>query len=195
LNPGELIQVGIARLDELGRAVVRKGLDMTIHNQARRPAVSPASFVDTTSDPPGPRSSPSRRLQRFTTCVGGFYLVMGGINIGLSIGRPGVYAAFADAALFDWVRDTWQTVFMAHPAVWAALLGGGEVLVGIALLSGRRWSMAGYLAVILFHLALMLFGWGVWLWAAPVLAVVVPSARAWARSLRRHHMCVSSRAA
>ncbi|HEY8789187.1 MAG TPA: hypothetical protein VIM10_08680 [Actinopolymorphaceae bacterium] len=127
--------------------------------------------------------------------LGGFYLVMGGITIGLSIRRPGIYAAFADAAQFDWVRDTWQAVSMAHPATWAALLGAGELQVGVALLSGRRWSMAGYVAVILFHLAPMLFGWGVWLWVAPVLAVVVPSARAWARSLRGHRIGVSSRAA
>lgn len=129
--------------------------------------------------------SPSPRLQRFTKCVGGFYLVMGGINIGLSIGRPTIYSGFADGALFSWVQDAWQTVFMADPAVWAALLGAGELLVGVALLSGRRWAMAGYVAVIAFHLALMFFGWGVWLWAVPVLAAVVPSARAWSRSLRR----------
>ena len=76
-------------------------------------------------------------------------------------------------------------------AVIAALLGGGEVLVGVALLSGRRWSMAGYIAVIAFHMALMLFGWGVWLWAVPVLAAVVPSARVWARTLRHTRMRVS----
>lgn len=162
---------------------------MTIHDQTRELGTSQESSDSATRD--ARSSAPSRRLQRFTKCVGGFYLVMGGINIGLSIGRPAIYSAFADAALFGWVHDAWQTVFMAHPAVWAALLGGGEVLVGVALLSGRRWSMAGYIAVIAFHMALMLFGWGVWLWAVPVLAAVVPSARVWARTLRHTRMRVS----
>lgn len=129
---------------------------------------------------------PTARLQRFTKCVGGFYLVTGGINIGLAIGRPAIYSAFADSALFSWVHGAWQSVFMGNPALWAALLGAGELLVGVALLAGRRWTLAGYVAVIAFHLALMLFGWGIWLWAVPVLAAVVPSARAWSRTLRRN---------
>jgi hypothetical protein len=32
--------------------------------------------------------------------------------------------------------------------------------------------------VIVFHLALMLFGWGFWLWSAPALALIVPLALA-----------------
>lgn len=65
------------------------------------------------------------------------------------------------------------------------MLGLGEVLVGIALLTGGRWSLLGYGGVIAFHLALLLFGWGVWLWAVPVLVVVVPAARAYLLALRR----------
>jgi hypothetical protein len=126
----------------------------------------------------------SRRLNRFTTCLGGFYLTMAGINIGLSIGDPQVYRDFAQSAHFDWVGQAWQAIFMAQPAVWAALLGLGEMLIGIALLSGGRWALFGYAGVIAFHLALLLFGWGVWLWAVPVLVVVVPAARAYARALR-----------
>ena len=124
-------------------------------------------------------------LRRFTVVAGGFYLTMAGINFGLAIGNPQTYAAFADAALFDWVRQAWLDVFMAHPAVWAGLLGAGEVLVGSALLAGGRWALAGLLAVIAFHLALMIFGWGVALWAVPVLAATIPVTRAYLRALRR----------
>jgi hypothetical protein len=130
-------------------------------------------------------STVSRQLNRFTKILGGFYLTMAGINIGLSVGDPQMYKGFAHAAHFDWVGQAWQTIFMAQPAVWAALLGLGEVLVGIALLTGGRWSLLGYGGVIAFHLALLLFGWGVWLWAVPVLVVVVPAARAYLLALRR----------
>jgi hypothetical protein len=129
--------------------------------------------------------TPSPGLNRFTKVLGGFYLTMAGINIGLSIGDPQTYNGFAHAAHFDWVSSAWQSIFMAHPALWAALLGLGEVLVGIALLTGGRWSLLGYAGVIAFHLALLLFGWGVWLWAVPVLLVVVPAARAYVLALRR----------
>jgi hypothetical protein len=162
---------------------------MTVHEQER--AVTATRTISAGATTVASQSSPSPRLQRFTKCAGGFYLVMGGINVGLSIGRPSIYSGFADAALFGWVRDAWQSVFMANPAVWAGLLGGGEILIGVALLSGRRWAMAGFVAVVAFHLALMLFGWGVWLWAVPVLAVVVPSARAWARLLSRKRVRVT----
>jgi len=127
----------------------------------------------------------SGRLTRFTKILGGFYLTMAGINIGLAIGDPQRYDGFADASHFDWVSQAWQAVFMEQPAMWATLLGLGEVLLGVALLAGGRWSLLGYLGVIAFHLALLLFGWGVWLWAVPVLIVVVPAARAYLLALRR----------
>ena len=110
---------------------------------------------------------------------------MAGINFGLAVGDPQTYDSFAQAAHFDWVSQAWQTAFMAQPAMWATLLGLGEVVLGIALLAGGRWSLLGYLGVIAFHLALLLFGWGVWLWAVPVLIVVGPVARAYLLALRR----------
>lgn len=117
--------------------------------------------------------------------TGGFYLTMAGINFGLAIGNPQTYTGFADAALFNWVRQAWLDVFMAHPVMWAGLLGAGKVFVGSALLAGGRWALAGLLAVIAFHLALMLFGWGVALWFLPILAVTIPVAHAYLRAVRQ----------
>lgn len=127
----------------------------------------------------------SRPLTRFTKILGGFYLTMAGINIGLAIGDPQRYDGFAHAAHFDWVGQAWQSIFMSNPGLWAALLGAGEILIGVALLAGGRWSLFGYAGVIVFHLALLLFGWGIWLWAGPVLAVVLPVARAYTLALQR----------
>jgi hypothetical protein len=118
----------------------------------------------------------SPAVRRFTSVLGGFYLTMAGINLGLAIARPGIYAAFANAALFGWVQHAWDRIFMARPGGWAAGLAAGEILVGAALLAGRRWSVAGYGAVIAFHLALLFFGWWSWAWAVPVLTVTIPVA-------------------
>ena len=66
----------------------------------------------------------------------------------------------------------------------AGVLAAGEIAIGVALLNGGRWALAGYAAVLAFHLALLLFGWGTWLWSIPVLAVVVPVGLTYRRRLR-----------
>jgi len=53
------------------------------------------------------------------------------------------------------------------------LLALTELLVAALLMFARR---LGYLGVIAFHLALMTFGWGWWLWSLPALAFAVPAA-------------------
>ena len=95
------------------------------------------------------------------------------VHIGLALWNPDTYQHFADGALFDWVYDGWQNIFMADPRLWALLLGAGELLIAALLIFARQ---LGYLAVIAFHLALMLFGWGFWLWCVPALAFAVPAA-------------------
>lgn len=94
------------------------------------------------------------------------------VHVGLAIGSPDSYRPFADEALFGWVYDGWQNVFMAHPTVWALLLGAAEFIIAVLLVRAPR---LGYIAVVAFHLALMLFGWGFWLWCVPALAFAVPA--------------------
>jgi hypothetical protein len=96
------------------------------------------------------------------------------IHLALALTTPNSYDRFADASFFDWVRDGWQNVFMAHPTLWALLLAVAELTIAVLLVKTRR---VGYVAVILFHLALMLFGWGFWLWCVPALAFAVPATR------------------
>lgn len=109
--------------------------------------------------------------------VGGFFLVMGGVHLGLVAADPQVYDGFADHALFAFVRDGWQQIVMAEPAVYGLLLMAGEVVLGTALLVGGRAARFGWIGVITFHLLLLLFGWGVWAWSIPALAALVPLAR------------------
>ncbi|WP_157979551.1 hypothetical protein [Kribbella monticola] len=108
--------------------------------------------------------------------LAGFVLMFGlgsFVHVGLAITNPTTYRPFADAALFGWVREGWEDIFMSDPRLCALLLGAGELLVAVLLIIARR---LGYTAVILFHLALMLFGWGFWLWCIPALAFAVPAA-------------------
>jgi len=109
--------------------------------------------------------------------VGGFYLTMGGVHLGLVSADAQVYRHFADRGLFAFVRDGWQHVVMAEPAVWGLLLMAGELTLGVLLLVGGRAARWGWAGVILFQVLLMLFGFGFWLWSIPALVLLVVLAR------------------
>jgi hypothetical protein len=95
------------------------------------------------------------------------------IHVFLALAAPDSYRPFADEALFGWVYDAWQNIFMSHATLWALLLAAVELTIAVLLVKSPR---AGYVAVIAFHLALMLFGWGFWLWSVPALAFALPAA-------------------
>lgn len=118
-----------------------------------------------------------RSARRVATCLGAFFLVMAGINIGITIGDPSTYRHFADGGLFAFVRAGWRDIVMAHPAVWIGMLAAGEIAIGSAFLADRRWRRAAYAAAIGFQAALMLFGWGVWLWSVPAIALLTLAER------------------
>lgn len=109
--------------------------------------------------------------------VGGFYLTMGGVHLGLVAADAEVYRHFADEAFFAFVRDGWREVFMAAPEVWGLALMAGEIVLGTLLLVGGRAARWGWYGVIAFHLLLMLFGFGIWAWCIPALALLVWLAR------------------
>ena len=117
----------------------------------------------------------SPRLGR--TVVGGFFLVMGGVHLGLASADPQVYDGFAAQSSLGFVRDGWEHVFMAQPRVWALLLMAGEVLLGSLLLAGGRAARVGWVGVLTFHALLMLFGWWAWVYCVPALALLVLLAR------------------
>lgn len=109
--------------------------------------------------------------------VGAFYLVMAGINIGCLVTDATVYETMADGGLFAAVRSGWRDIVMAAPELWIGLVAAGEIAIGLALLLPQPWPRAGYVAAIVFHLLLMLLGWGFWLWAVPALVVLALAAR------------------
>ena len=123
------------------------------------------------------RGLPAERRHWGGPVVGGFYLSMGGVHLGLVAADPQTYRHFADAGLFAFVRDGWQDVFMVHPAVYGLLLAVGETVLGILLLVGGRAATVGWGGAVAFHLLLMLFGFGIWTWCLPALAVLIVLAR------------------
>ncbi|HET7433014.1 MAG TPA: hypothetical protein VFJ89_16010 [Nocardioides sp.] len=109
--------------------------------------------------------------------VGGFFLVMGGVHLGIVAVDPQTYAPFADHPLFPFVHDGWHGIVMAHPAFWGLCLMAGEITLGTLLLVGGRAARWGWAGVIAFHVLLMLFGVYFWVWCIPALVLLVVLAR------------------
>ena len=108
--------------------------------------------------------------------VGGFFLVTGGVHLGIVAADPDFYRPFADAALFSFVREGWADIVMARPELYGLLLMAGEIALGVCLLVGGRAARVGWAGVIAFHLLLVLFGWGFLFWVLPALAILGPLA-------------------
>jgi hypothetical protein len=124
-----------------------------------------------------PRGALARKV------VGGFYLFTGGVHLGIVAADPEFYRHFADRALFDFVSSGWQNIFMAHPAAWGLVTAAGETALGLLLLRGGRSAKLGWAGVVAFHLALMIFGWGLWVWCVPALAfLILIAGRGWKES-------------
>ena len=126
-----------------------------------------------------PRSTRRRTQPRHWggPVVGGFFLTMGGVHVGLVAADPDVYGPFADSGLFAFVREGWQDAFMPYAVPLGLLLAAAEIVLGVLLQVGGRWATVGWAGVIAFHVLLMLFGLGVWLWCLPALVALVVLAR------------------
>jgi hypothetical protein len=109
--------------------------------------------------------------------VGAFFLWTSGIHVGIVAADPVVYRHFADGSLLPGLATLWASAFMAHPAASGLVLAAGEALLAGLLLGGHRWRRVGWAGTIVFHVALMCFGWGFWLWCVPALALLVRGAR------------------
>ncbi len=109
--------------------------------------------------------------------VGCFFLFTGGVHLGMVAADTEVYRHFADGSMLPLVQDAWTDVFMAHAVVWALLVMTGELVMGLLLLRGGAAAKVGWVGAIAFHVALLLFGWGFWVWSVPALAFLVWAAR------------------
>ncbi len=115
---------------------------------------------------------------RVRRVVGCFYLFTAGVHLGIVAADTEFYRSFAAASPWGFVRDGWSSVFMAQPTSWGLALMAGEAALGVLLLRGGRAARVGWVGVITFNLLLVLFGWGFLFWTVPVVALLVPVARA-----------------
>lgn len=109
--------------------------------------------------------------------VAWFFLWTSGIHVGIVAAGPDLYRHFADGALVPGLTSLWRSTFMADPAVAGLLVALGEAALATLLLGPRRWRRMGWAGTIAFHLALMCFGWGFWIWCVPALTLLVCGAR------------------
>jgi hypothetical protein len=116
---------------------------------------------------------------RASRYVGWLFLWTSGIHVGIVAADPAFYRHFADGALLPGLAAAWTSTFMAHPAASGLVVAGGEAVLALLLLLGSHpWRRLGWAGTVAFHLALMCFGWGFWLWCIPALALLVRGARA-----------------
>lgn len=111
------------------------------------------------------------------TYVGWFLLWTSGIHVGIVAADPALYRHFADGALVPGLAEAWRSVFLAHASSGGLIIAVGEAVLALLLLGPRPCRRVGWVGTIAFHVALMCFGWGFWLWSVPVLALLVGGAR------------------
>ena len=92
------------------------------------------------------------------------------------------YADFAKGSYLAFVRDTWHSLVVPNHDLFISLLVLFELTVGVLVLSGGRRAEMGIVGAIGFHVALLSFGWGFYLWSIPMLVAFVRLFRAQRRS-------------
>jgi hypothetical protein len=80
------------------------------------------------------------------------------------------------------VRDTWRSLVVPNHVLFISILVVFELAVGVLVLSGGHRSQYGLLGAIAFHVLLLSFGWGFYLWSIPMLVALALLLRAQRRS-------------
>jgi hypothetical protein len=101
------------------------------------------------------------------------YIAAGAFVNTAFLARGDDYADFANGSYIPFVRDTWRSLVVPNVNVFIPLLIAFELAVGIAVLRGGRWTKLGLTAAIGFHVALLTFGWGFYIWSVPMIAALV----------------------
>ena len=104
----------------------------------------------------------------FGAAVNAIYLAAG----------TGYYEEFADPSPFPFVRDTWESLVLPNQGFFISLLIIAEAAAGVLVLSGGRWTQAGLIALIGFHVGQLAFGGVMWVWAPLMLVTLVLLLRA-----------------
>lgn len=99
---------------------------------------------------------------------------------------PEYYDDFAEPSPFGFVRDRWESLVLPDLTFFISLLIVAEVVAGALVLSGGKWTQAGLVALIGFHVGQLAFGGVMWIWAPLMLVTFVLLLRAERLSELRH---------
>lgn len=117
------------------------------------------------------------RLGRYS--VAALYIGAGAAVNAVLLAQGGeTYSKFADGASIAFVRHTWHTLVMPNRYFWISLLIVFELALGIVVLLKGRLTQYAYLSAIGFHLALLSFGWGFFVWSIPMIVSLATLMRA-----------------
>ena len=119
-----------------------------------------------------PPHRPGRMTRVGRVVVGVMFTGGAAIHVAIVVTGTETYRHFADTAFIPFIKQAWLSVFMPHAALLGLLLAAFELAVGLLILAGGPKTRLGLLSAIVFHLGLMLFGWGFWFWSVPMLAVL-----------------------
>ncbi len=93
--------------------------------------------------------------------IAAFYLLGWISHVYLAVFNPQIYSVFGTTALIPGYQVFWQNFIMPHISLFAVLLAGFEIFVGIALLYKNHWVKIGLIFSILFNLFLVQMGLGI----------------------------------
>ena len=77
-----------------------------------------------------------------------------------------------------WVQQAWDSIFMAHPSVYGAMVAIYEMGIGLLMLKGGRAAVLGLWGAIAFHVGLLFLGSFLWPYTLPALALLAVIVRA-----------------
>ena len=120
---------------------------------------------------------PARSHRGVTRWFAGRYLSGSLIHLGLAAFRPTAYESFADGAYWPFIRHAWNSILVPNTRAVIVLLAAYELIVGVLLLQRGIRRRVGLIGATGFHVALLLFGWGIWIWAIPNLALLAIALR------------------
>ena len=127
-----------------------------------------------------------RALRVGRLALGALFLGAGALVNAFFVLRGDDYADFASGSYLPFVRDTWASLVVPnHTLFLGVLLVAFEAAVGVLALLGGRRAVLALIGAIGFHVALLSFGWGFYLWSLPMLAGLVLLLKAQRRELDR----------
>lgn len=125
-----------------------------------------------------------RALRVGRLALAALYLGAGALVNAVFVVRGDDYADFAAGSYLPFVRETWTSLVVPnHHLFIGGLLVAFEAAVGVLALLGGRHAVLALIGAIGFHVALLSFGWGFFLWSLPMLVGLVLLLQAQLREL------------